>query len=138
VIWPLHHVDLVVTDLERSLAFYRELLGWTESGEIVGERGERVVYVWPPGRESAGSVGLRERQSDAHPVPYDRYAVGIHHLAFEAGSRDEVDERFAWLRERGAEIESEPREYDYTPGYYACFFYDPDGIKLELVHQPRP
>jgi len=31
----------------------------------------------------------------------------------------------------------EPAEYDYTPGYYAVFFADPDGIKLELVHEPR-
>ena len=47
-----------------------------------------------------------------------------------------MDERFGWLRERGAVIESEPREYAYTPGYYAVFFYDPDGIKLEIVHRP--
>ncbi len=139
MIWPLHHVDLVVTDLERSLAFYRELLGWTESGEIVGERGERVVYIWPPGRSATwvGSIGLREKQSDAHPVPYDRYGVGLHHLAFLAESRHEVDERAEWLRARGAGIESGPEEYDYMPGYYAVFFYDPDGIKLEILTHDR-
>ncbi len=136
MIWPFHHVDLVVSDLERSLAFYRGLLGWTETSEIVGEQGERVVYIWPANRPEQGSIGLREKRSDAHAVPYDRYAVGIHHLALGAGSRDEVDDRFAWLREHGASIESEPREYDYLPGYYAVFFYDPDGIKLELVHHP--
>ena len=38
--------------------------------------------------------------------------------------------------ERGAEIESGPEEYGYMPGYYAVFFYDPDGIKLEIVHIP--
>ena len=132
------HIDLVVTSLERSLAFYRELLGWTESSEIAGERGERVIYIWPPGRpaEASGSLGLREKQSDAHPVPYDRYGVGLHHLAFVVASRDQVDERAEWLRQVGAEIESDPKEYDYTPGYYAVFFYDPDGIKLELVHAP--
>jgi catechol 2,3-dioxygenase-like lactoylglutathione lyase family enzyme len=134
----IHHLDLVVTSLERSLPFYQELLGWTESGDIEGERGERVVYIWPPGRsaEWVGSIGLREKQSDAHPVPYDRYAVGVHHLALQARSRDEVNERFRWLVDNGAAIESEPREYDYTPGYYAVFFYDPDGLKLEIVHQP--
>jgi glyoxylase I family protein len=136
VIWPFHHVDLVVTDLERSLAFYRELLGWTESGDIAGEQGERVVYIWPPNRPAEGSLGLREKRSDAHGVPYDRYAVGVHHLAFGAASRAEVDDRFRWLERRGAAIESEPKEYDYLPGYYAVFFYDPDGIKLELVHHP--
>lgn len=36
----------------------------------------------------------------------------------------------------GARILDPPREYDYTPGYYAVFFTDPDGIKLEVVHVP--
>jgi glyoxylase I family protein len=133
---PVDHLDLVVTDLERSLAFYNHLLeplGWDRNSEIAGERGERVVYIGGSGHPS---LSLREAQSDAHAVPYDRYTVGIHHLAFGVESREVVDERFAWLREQGAEIESEPREYDYTPGYYAVFFYDPDGIKLEIVHRP--
>jgi catechol 2,3-dioxygenase-like lactoylglutathione lyase family enzyme len=130
------HLDLVVTDLERSLAFYTELLrplGFTRTSEIEGERGERVVYI---GGSGGASVSLRAAQSDGHRTPYERYAVGIHHLAFIAGSRAEVDERAEWLRGWGAEIESGPQEYEYTPGYYAVFFYDPDGIKLEIVHRP--
>jgi glyoxylase I family protein len=133
----IDHLDLVVTSLPRSLAFYRGLLeplGYVRVSEIEGERGERVVYIGRIG--GMGSVSLREAQSDAHEVPYDRYAVGLHHLAFSAHSRSTVDERAAWLREQGAEIESGPQEYAYTPGYYALFFYDPDGIKLELVHRP--
>ena len=82
------------------------------------------------------TVGLRERQSDAHGPPYDRYALGVHHVAFAASSREEVDACAERLREAGAQIESEPREYDYAPGYYAVFFRDPDGIKLEVVHMP--
>lgn len=130
------HLDLVVTDLERSLEFYNGLLGrlgFTRNTEIEGERGERVVYI---GGTGGTSVSLREAQSDAHSTPYERYAVGIHHLCFAASSRDVVDERAAWLREQGAEIEGGPREYEYTPGYYAVFFLDPDGIKLEIVHRP--
>jgi catechol 2,3-dioxygenase-like lactoylglutathione lyase family enzyme len=133
----IDHLDLVVTSLERSLAFYRGLLeplGYVRVSEIVGERGERVLYLGRIG--GIGSVSLREAQSDAHAVPYDRYAVGLHHLAFSANDRSTVDERAAWLRSNAAEIESGPREYDYTPGYYAVFFHDPDGIKLELVHKP--
>ncbi len=135
---PIDHLDLVVTSLAQSLDFYRGLLeplGYVRLSEIEGERGERVVYIGRIG--GMGSVSLREAQSDAHPVPYDRYGVGLHHLAFAAASRSAVDERAAWLRERGAQIESGPEEYDYTPGYYAVFFYDPDGIKLEIVHRPR-
>ena len=50
--------------------------------------------------------------------------------------REVVDERAQWLQTHAARIESGPAEYDYTPGYYAVFFYDPDGIKLELLHRP--
>ena len=132
---PVDHLDLVVTDLDRSLAFYNALLaplGWSRNSEIVGERGERVVYI---GGTGYASLSLRAAQSDSGSG-YDRYSVGLHHLCFGAPSREVVDERAAWLREQGAELESEPREYDYTPGYYAVFFYDPDGIKLEIVHRP--
>jgi glyoxylase I family protein len=130
----IHHVDLVVSSIERSLPFYRELLaplGFTRVGEVEGERGETIWYIGGRGT----SVGLREAQSESGEV--DRYAVGLHHLALEVESRAVVDERAAWLRQRGAELESEPREYDYIPGYYAVFFYDPDGLKLELVHIPE-
>jgi catechol 2,3-dioxygenase-like lactoylglutathione lyase family enzyme len=128
----IDHIDLVVSSMERSLTFYRELLaplGYTEEGAIHGERGEVVVYLGGPGR---ASIGLREAQAE---LPHDRYAVGVHHLALAAPSREVVDERARWLRERGATIESGPGEYDYTPGYYALFFYDPDGLKLEIVHR---
>ena len=133
----IDHLDLVVTSLERSLDFYRGLLGplgYVHVAEIEGERGERVVYLSRHG--GGGSVGLRERQSTAHSTPYDRYAVGIHHIAFAASSRARVDERAAWLREQGAKIEGGPREYGYTPGYYAVFLHDPDGLKLEILHRP--
>lgn len=132
----IDHLDLVVTSLQRSFPFYRGLLeplGYVRVSDIVGERGEHVVYLGRIG--GMGSVSLRETQSDARAAPYDRYAVGLHHLAFSASSRAAVDERAGWLREQGAQIESGPEEYDYTPGYYAVFFYDPDGIKLELVHR---
>jgi catechol 2,3-dioxygenase-like lactoylglutathione lyase family enzyme len=132
------HLDLVVSDLEASLEFYGGLLGplgYTRRSEIQGERGERVVYLGTEGGPEA-SLSLRERQSHARERPYDRYDLGIHHLAFAAPNREVVDERAAWAREAGAEIESGPKEYRYTDGYYALFLHDPDGLKLEIVHRP--
>jgi hypothetical protein len=41
----------------------------------------------------------------------------------------------AWLSEQGAEIASGPQDHDYIPGYYAAFFADPAGIRLEIVHR---
>jgi glyoxylase I family protein len=130
----LHHVDVVVSSLERSLPLYRELLqplGYVEAYEAVGEHGEPIWYL--DGDGVGASLGIREAQSVAK---HDRYAVGLHHLAFEASSRETVDERYRWARDRGLEIENEPREWPYLPGYYATFFHDPDGIKLEVVFVP--
>jgi glyoxylase I family protein len=130
----IDHLDLVVSDLERSLAFYCALLaplGYAGSGEIDGERGERVVYLHRHG--GGGTIGLRAAQSEGR---YDRYAPGVHHLAFAASERACVEQIARIAGELGAEIESGPREYDYTPGYYAVFVHDPDGIKLEFVHRP--
>jgi catechol 2,3-dioxygenase-like lactoylglutathione lyase family enzyme len=132
----MHHVDLVVSSLERSLPFYRELLeplGYTDAGTAIGERGETIWYL--DGQGVGASLGIREAQTPPDG-PYDRYAVGLHHLAFEAASREMVDERFRWAVERGASIENEPREWPYVPGYYATFFHDPDGVKLEVVFVP--
>ena len=129
----VHHVDLVVSSLERSLPFYRELLeplGYTRVGEVVGERGETIWYL---GGSGGAAVGLREAQVDG---VFDRYRVGLHHVAFHAPAREVVEERHRWLLDRGVEIESPPAEYAYMPGYFAVFFYDPDGLKLEILHVP--
>jgi glyoxylase I family protein len=132
----LAHVDVVVTSLERSLPFYRALighLGALEEHEVRGERGETIHYL--SAKDCRGALGVRERQSDVHPVPYDRYAVGIHHVALSAPSREAVDAVEKWIRETGASLESPSREYDYSPGYYAVFLHDPDGLKVEVVHR---
>jgi glyoxylase I family protein len=132
------HVDLVVSDIERSLAFYRGLLvplGWTGLNEVRGERGETIHYISQEG-PGVAALGLRQRPEDAPQHAHDRYALGVHHVCFDAPGREAVDERARWLRSEGAEIESGPEVYEYTPGYYAVFFHDPDGIKLELLHRP--
>ena len=130
----IDHVDLVVADLDRSLPFYRGLfrvLGGVHEGEIVGERGERVVYL--SHRPGDAAIGLRERRSGASP--HDRYALGFHHLALAAASRERVEAVAAWAEASGVRIESGPAEYEYSPGYYAVFLRDPDDLKLEVVHR---
>ena len=101
----LHHVDIVVSSLERSLPLYRQLLeplGYTEAYEAVGERGEAIWYL--DGEGVGASLGIREAQSAGE---HDRYALGLHHLAFEASSKELVDERYRWARDRGLAIENE-------------------------------
>ena len=135
----LSHVDLVVSSLATSLPFYRELLepvGWGDIDVMEGERGEDVNYISVSGT-GVSALGLREAQSQAHPTPYDRYAVGVHHVCIDVPSRAAVDERAAWVAADGrGSILSAPAEHGYTPGYYATFIADPDGIKIELLHRP--
>ncbi len=72
----LHHLDLVVSSLERSLPLYRELLqplGYTEAYEVVGERGEPVWYLVPDGVvqyiEKRGLYREGQRRGDAARTP---------------------------------------------------------------------
>ena len=59
----------------------------------------------------------------------------LHHLAFAADSPEEVDRLYEAVRAiPGARIRIPPRTYpEYAPGYYAFFFYDTEGIELEIV-----
>lgn len=69
---------------------------------------------------------------------HDRYSPGLHHLAFNADSREQVDNLYKLILDIGATVLDAPAQYNqYAPGYYAVFFADPDGIKLELVYMPN-
>jgi catechol 2,3-dioxygenase-like lactoylglutathione lyase family enzyme len=136
----LRHLDLCVSDLERSLEFYCELLGkldWDVTppqSEISGEQDERVIYLLSSSDPGLGALGLRAARDN---LPMDRYRVGLHHLAFNAASRHQVDEVWDWVQAKNLEHEGPPRDY-YDGPYYAIFFRDPDAIKLEVVHRPYP
>jgi catechol 2,3-dioxygenase-like lactoylglutathione lyase family enzyme len=80
------------------------------------------------------SIGiLREHRSR----PHDRYTPGLHHVAWRAESREDVDAMYKLLLEIKATILDAPADYPhYGDGYYAVFFADPDGLKLEYVFKP--
>jgi predicted lactoylglutathione lyase len=57
-------------------------------------------------------------------------------LAFRAGSPEEIDQLYPKVKEAGAEIVEPPRYYpQHGEKYYALFFKDPSGIKLEIMHE---
>src|SRR5215211_6610123 len=121
----VHHVDLVVSSIERSLPFYRELLGplgWPNVTEVEGERGERIWYLW----RRASSIGLREapRAGGVRDVGAGlrRRWQRARPVALEVESRETVDERHRWLVQQGAQIEREPHAYGSR--YYGVFFRD--------------
>ena len=82
------------------------------------------------------SIALQHAKPESNATSHDRYVPGLHHLAFHADGRADVDAFHRFLRGIGADVLDPPSEYDYTPGYYAVFFTDPDGLKLEGVYEP--
>ena len=125
----IHHIDITVRDLDGSTAFYDRVL------PLVGFRRTADVSEGPIWAGAHLEFGLQSaRSSGAH----DRYSPGLHHLAFTAPSRTAVDSFHERLVDLGVPVLDTPAEYpEYAPGYYAVFFADPDGIKLEYVFTPR-
>jgi glyoxylase I family protein len=133
----MHHLDLTVQDLERSAPFYESVLGF------MGYRRSKTGDGWidwdlPTPDGSCCSIAIRRAQRER---PHDRYTVGLHHFAWAAASRDDVDRLHAHLQKLGEKlggaILDAPADYpQYRAGYYALFFADPDGLKLEYAYTP--
>ena len=131
----LAHVDLVCRDVERSIAFYLAVLG--ELGlvppvQFEGERGEQIHYLRFPG-DGSGSLGLRQASGHEAGQPFELYAPGLHHLCFGVTERSDVELAHDAAVEAGAQVLHSPREWpNYHPSYYATFFLDPDGFRVEV------
>jgi catechol 2,3-dioxygenase-like lactoylglutathione lyase family enzyme len=135
VLSGLAHVDLVCRDVERSIAFYLAVLGELGLAPPVtfeGERGESIFYMRFPG-DGSGSFGLRQASGPEADQPFELYAPGFHHIAFAVEQRSDVELAHDAAAAAGAEILHSPREWpDYHPSYYATFFLDPDGFRVEV------
>ena len=124
----LHHVEIYVSDLEKSIAF------WTPFMKLLGYEDDR----W-----SGGMNYLKEGQAYFCFLPaprehlaagYHRKRVGLNHLAFQGTSRAHVDEVAAWVKTNGYTTLYESK-YPYAggPNYYAMYCEDPDRIKVEVA-----
>jgi catechol 2,3-dioxygenase-like lactoylglutathione lyase family enzyme len=127
-------LTLGVSNLERSLAFYRDGLGLPTAG-IVGQEFEHGAVAF---FDLAGGVKLAIWKQDdlAHdaglpktPVSSTSFSIG-HNVS----SREEVDQVVEQARRAGAEIVKAPQDTFY--GGYAAYFRDPDGHLWEIVWNP--
>jgi len=125
------HVMFNVTDLERSLKLYRDILGFKVSGEYEG------AVIWlNMGQYREGEtlafhdIGLYKVP---HPAPeHARKVVGLNHAAFRLRTAKDVDEAAELLKANGVKILKGPLTHKEDNDRY-IYFEDPDGNVLELV-----
>src|SRR3972149_8471557 len=132
------HIQITVRNLRVAIPFYDKLmplLGFDpkrRTSAVIDEHEFHVVEYTHPLLSFAISSPRRAFKDET----INRRKPGaLHHLAFKAESRAEVDRLYTELREIGATIVSAPRAYpEHTPpGYYALYFKDLEGIKYEVV-----
>lgn len=124
----LHHVEINVSDLERSIRFWEWLL--IELGYTPYQRWESGIS-WR--YEKTYLVFVQTEAKYAESI-YHRKQIGLNHLAFYAKSKEQVDEFAVKFKRQGVPI-LYPERYPYAggEGHYALFVEDPDRIKVEIV-----
>jgi catechol-2,3-dioxygenase len=118
----LNHAVLYVRDVERSVAFYREALGFEV---VMGMRG--AAFLQAPGSTNDHDLGLFQIGEDAAPSPAGRTSVGLYHLAWEIDTLDELERVAVKLGELGALVGAS--DHGTTKALYAK---DPDGLEFEV------
>ena len=123
----IDHLAIRVGDFEASRRFYDRLL------HFLG-----FVREWEFGRTVGWNNGVTMvwiTEADQGAGPHRTGDIGYHHYAFELGSKAEVDELGVFLESEGVTVVDPPAAYpSYGEGYYAVFFLDPDGLKLEAMY----
>ncbi len=120
----IDHLVLSVGDFARSKEFYGKLLGFLgfklkyEYEDMTGWSNGKTLF-W---------IAAADAQGKRHK--YRKGDIGFHHYAFELSSRKDVDQLGVFLEQNEMTVLDPPGEY-YGDSYYAVYFADPDGMKLE-------
>ena len=143
MIHGIHHTCITVSDLDRSVVFYRDLLGlelvMTEESERSGDDRSKALGV-PKAKVKLAILRAGDDQVElieyvtAKGRPYDRHNndAGAMHIAFQVQDIDTVYRR---LVDHGVRFTSPPVTIPAGPmqGWRWTYFYDPDGVSLEII-----
>ena len=119
----IDHLSIRVSDLQRSKAFYSRLFAFM-GFKVLDEYDDAIG--WTNGKTRFW-IGQADAEGRKHKHRIGN--IGLHHYAFELRSRRDVDALQDFLQKLGARIIDPAGEY--YEDYYAVFFLDPDGLKLE-------
>jgi len=118
----LNHAVLYIRDVQRSVEFYQDVLGFELAAEYAGQ----AAFLRAPGTLNDHDLGLFAVGGQAAgPVPGQ---AGLYHLAWEAGTLGELADIGARLRDRGALVGAS--DHGVSKSFYAK---DPDGIEFEVM-----
>jgi catechol 2,3-dioxygenase-like lactoylglutathione lyase family enzyme len=138
----IDHIQITVKNMDVAVPFYDKflpLLGFdrgSRSSTVIEAYDFHVVEYSHP---QLGFTITSPRTAFTGDTIHRRRPGALHHLAFRAESRAEVERLYSELKQIGADIVSEPKEYrELTPAqtpahYYALFFKDLEGIKYEIL-----
>ena len=119
----LNHAVLFVRDVDRSSAFYRDVLGFRVKVEMPGQ----AVFLQAEGSTNDHDLGLFEVGETAGASLAGRSTVGLYHLAWEVDTLDELGRLARELTEAGALVGAS--DHGTTKALYA---HDPDGLEFEV------
>ena len=119
----LNHAVLYVRDVERSVAFYSEVLGFRTVMAMPG-----AAFLQAEGSANDHDLGLFQVGAEAGGSLAGRGSVGLYHLAWEVDTLDELERLAQRLAERGALVGAS--DHATTKALYAK---DPDGLELEVM-----
>jgi glyoxylase I family protein len=134
----MNHVSITVRDLDDAMKFYQpflEFLGYEIWDEIRDPNGQRLRVTVNRGNGAGLNIWEAKPEFAAHR--FEVYEVGLHHIAFNTDTHEQVYEACELVKRLGAEILDGPGEFPYDPaGWYAVYFLGPDRLKFEVVHHP--
>jgi len=123
----LNHAVLFVRNLQRSVAFYTEVLGFRRI-EMTPKGFAGAAFLQAPGSTNDHDLGLFEIGPEAGPSTAGRSTVGLYHLAWEVDTLETLEGLAVRLTEAGALVGTS--DHGTTKSLYAK---DPDGLEFEVV-----
>ena len=125
----IDHVYFSVRSLEISEAYYDTVLG-----EILGFRKNAFHLNSNPHVQYFNRhFGIVIRQARAEG-DFNSESAGLHHFCLRVNNEEDVDRAAAAMRTAGITVSIPTYHREYAPDYYAVFFTDPDGLRLELTN----